>query len=91
MQAATCESQALSRQVRLAPHVPMLATKQSNAWSKKYCALAHPRATQSPTHDTLTIGGDEVASMHGNAQVSISKQPMVTQSPQSDGQLAHVS
>ena len=69
------------------PHMPMCWMKQVNAWSKKNCALGQPRATQSATHVMLV----DVPMMHFVAHVSIERQPIVTQSPQSSGQLEQVS
>jgi hypothetical protein len=54
-------------------------------------ALGQPRATQSAMQVTLTPGGFVDGSMHLIEQVSISRQPIVWQSPQSWWQLVHVS
>jgi hypothetical protein len=64
---------------------------QLNAWSKKYCVLGHPSATQLATHETLTLGGIDMKSMHLMAQVKAWKQFLTVHVPQSAGQLAHVS
>jgi hypothetical protein len=91
-QADTGPLHLLCRQLKLIGwQLPRLAMKQLTAWSAKYPALAHPRATQSPTQVRLKAGGFAFRSMQPNAQVRISKQLMVVHCPQSCGQLTHVS
>ena len=91
MQAANSASHSCWMQPKSPPQVGRFCTAQASTWSTKNCTSAQPRETQLATQVTLKSGGLELMSMQPNAQVTISRQPIASHSPQSAGQMAQVS